>query len=518
MRKPQKNLTRQQVSVTLSVSAPTGGWNARDSLAMMKETDAVSLDNFFCTPYDVKIRDGYSNYATGITGTVNTVASYSPPSGLAKLFAAAGANIYDVTVGGPVGAAAVTGATSDKWQHTNFGTAGGNFLYLVNGVDKPQLYDGTSWVAVDAVSTPAITGVTTTTLVHVAAFKARLWFIQKDTLKVWYLPTLSIGGAASSFDLSSLFSKGGYLMSMGNWSLDAGYGMDDYAVFVTSEGQVAVYKGTDPASAATWALIGVYDVGSPIGRRCLMKYAGDLTLICKDGLAPLSKSLMSSRVNSMEMLTDKIQHVMSDYTTQYGANFGWETALFPQENMLLVNVPYSTAISYQLVMNTISGAWSRFLGWNAACFELHEDLLYFGSNGVVCKAWDTTADNGSNINFEAQQSFKYIGRSGQNVQVKMLRPIISTDGSPSVLLGVNTDFDTTAPTGIPTFTPTSAAQWDLATWDGGFTWGGDLQIKRDWQTAFGFGYCISAHMKGTIKNCRMHWASTDYLLTGGGVV
>lgn len=517
MRQPQQRLTRSQVSKTLSVSSPVGGWNARDPLPEMKPADAVQLDNFFCTPYDVKIRDGYSNFATGMTGTVNTVASYSPPSGSAKLFAAVGANIYNVTAGGAVPAASVTGMTSDKFQHCNFGTPGGNFMYMVNGADKPQLYDGTSWVAVDGASTPAITGVTTTNLISVTASKARLWFIEKNTMKVWYLPVLSIGGAASAFDLSSQFDKGGYLMAMGTWSLDGGYGMDDYAVFVTSEGQVAVYKGTDPASSSTWAKIGVYDLGSPIGRRCLMKYAGDLLLICKDGLAPLSKSLMSSRVNSQEMLTDKIQHVMSDYTTLYGTNYGWETAIFPQENMLLVNVPTSTTASYQLVMNTISGSWSRFIGWNAACFELHQDALYFGGDGVVCKAWDTTADNGSNINFEAQQSFNYFG--GQQLkQVKMLRPIISTDGTPSVLLGVNVDFDTTAPTGIPTFTANSSATWDLATWDGGFTWGGDLQIKRDWQTAFGMGYCISAHMKGTIKNCRMHWAATDYLLTGGGVV
>lgn len=518
MRKPQKNLSRTQAAVTLSVSSPTGGWNARDSLSMMKETDAVSLDNFFCTPYDVKIRDGYSEYATGMTGNVNTLASYSPPSGNSKLFAAVGADIFDVTTAGAVGAAVVTGQTSDRWQHTNFGTAGGNFLYMVNGADKPQLYDGTTWTAIDAASTPAITGVTTTSLVHVCEAKSRLWFIERSSMKVWYLPVLSVGGAASAFDLSSQFNKGGYLMAMGTWSLDAGYGMDDYVVFVTSEGQVAVYKGTDPASAATWGKIGVYDLGAPIGRRCLMKYAGDLTLICRDGLAPLSKSLMSSRVNSQVMLTDKIQDVTSGYIGLYSANFGWEAALFPQEDMLLVNVPVSTTVSYQLVMNTISGAWSRFIGWNAACFELHESELFFGGDGVVCKAWDTTADNGENINFEAQQSFKYVSRTGQNVQVKMLRPIISTDGSPSVLLGVNTDFDTTAPTGIPSFTPNTAAVWDLATWDGGFTWGGELQIKRDWQTAFGFGYCISAHMKGTIRNCSMHWAATDYLLQGGGVV
>ena len=69
---------------------------------------------------------------------INTLASYSPPTGTPRLFAAVGANIYDASAGGVVGAAVVSGRTSDKWQHTNFGTAGGNFLILVNGADKLQ--------------------------------------------------------------------------------------------------------------------------------------------------------------------------------------------------------------------------------------------------------------------------------------------------------------------------------------------------------------------------------------------
>lgn len=519
MRKPQRRLTRSQISRTLSVPSPVAGWNARDSLAEMGPTDAVSLDNFFCSPFDVMVRYGFSQWATGISGTVNTVASYSPPTGGMKMFAASGADIYDTTNPGAVGAAVVTGMTSDKFQHVNFGTAGGNFLYMVNGTDAPQLYNGTTWQAVTGVSAPvAITGVTTSNLVHVAAFQSRLWFVEKNTTKVWYLPALSVGGAALSIDLGAWFSRGGYVMAMGNWSLDAGYGMDDYAVFVSSEGQVAVFKGTDPASASTWGLIGIYDVGSPIGRRCLMKYAGDLTMICKDGLAPLSKSLMSSRVNSKEMLTDKIQHVVSDYTTLYASNFGWETAIFPQENMLLINVPTSPTASYQLVMNTITGAWSRFIGWNAACFELHDDELFFGTSGAVCKAWDTQADNGVNIDFDAQQSFNYFGARSQLKQVKMLRPLISTDGALSVLLGVNTDFDTTPPTGIPSFTPTVGSAWDISVWDGVDTWGGDLSIKKDWQTAFGLGYCISAHIKGAARNSKLRWAATDYLVDDGGVI
>lgn len=514
LRKAERQLTRRQVSSTLSVSAPVGGWNARDPLAQMKPADAVILENFFCTPYDVQVRYGYSRWETGITGTVNTLCSYSPPNGSIKLFAAAGVNIYDATNGGAVGAPVATGYTSDKWQHANFGTAGGNFLIMANGADTPIIYNGSTW------ANTAITGVTSSLLIGVNVFKSRLFFVEKNSTRAWYLPTLSIAGAASALDFGSLFSRGGYLMAMGNWSLDAGYGMDDYAVFVSSEGQVAVYKGTDPSSAATWSLIGIYDVGSPIGRRCLMKYAGDLTLICQDGLAPLSKALMSSRVNSQEMLTDKIQHAIGDFISLYAANFGWEVALFPKENMLLLNIPTSASTATQVVMNTINGAWSRFTGWNATCFELHGDNLYFGTTGAVCKAWDTNADSGSNIYFNAVQSFNYFGRSGQLKKVNMVRPIISTDGLPTVLFGVNADFDTSDPQGVPAFSPSAAtpATWDLSVWDGAAVWSGDLSIKRDWQTAFAIGYCLAGHMKGYLMNTKMRWASTDFLVDAGGVL
>lgn len=517
MRAAQQRLSRTQKSRTVSVSAPVWGWNARDPIAEMQDKDAVILDNFFCTPYDVRVRQGYSAWATGISGTVNTLADYSPVSGSTKLFACAGSNIYDVSSAGAVGAAVVSGMTSDKWKHTNFSTAGGNFLYLVNGSDKPQLYNGSTWTAIDGASTPAITGVTTTNLISVYPVKSRLWFIEKNTLKVWYLPVLSVGGAAASIDFSSLVTQGGYLMAMCDWSLDAGYGMDDYVAFITSNGEVLIYKGTDPSSSTTWALIGIYQLGAPIGRNCMVKYAGDVLVICKDGLAPLSKALMSSRVNSQEMLTDKIQHVVSQYTTDYSSNYGWQTQLYPPENMLILNVPVSSSVSYQLVMNTISGAWSRFLNWDAACFELHNDLLFYGGVNAVYKAWDTQADNGVNINFEAQQAFNYCGSDAQLKQVKMVRPIISTDGSPAVLLGVNTDFDTTAPTGSPSFSPSVVSLWDSAIWDTS-TWGGGLTVKRDWQTVFAMGYCISAHMIGALKNISLRWAATDYVIESGGIL
>ena len=256
-------LVQRGVAGVQSLPAPIGGWNARDSLANMEPTDAVVLENFFPTPSSVVMRGGYTRHATGLGGQVQTIMAYSA-AGSQYLYAIAATtnSVYDVTAGGAVGAAKVTGLTNAIWEYINITTAGGHYLYAVNGVDKPILYDGTNWIRVDGTSTIAVTGVTTTTLSNITLFKNRVWFIEKDTLKAWYLPTSSVGGAAQVLDLSSIAKFGGHLVDLDTWTIDAGYGVDDNLVFITSNGEVIVYRGTDPSSAATWALSGVWKLGS----------------------------------------------------------------------------------------------------------------------------------------------------------------------------------------------------------------------------------------------------------------
>src|SRR4051812_20348795 len=121
-------------SSTASFPAPVGGLNARDPLANMPPTDAVIMENWFPRPSWVEIRQGWSNWATGLPSQVQTLMRYAPLSGSNKLFAAAGTSFYDATATGAIGAAVVTGLSNAQWQYTNIITPGGSFLWAVNGV------------------------------------------------------------------------------------------------------------------------------------------------------------------------------------------------------------------------------------------------------------------------------------------------------------------------------------------------------------------------------------------------
>ncbi len=501
-----------------SIPAPVGGWNARDSIANMDREDAVTLDNMFPNVSNVVLRGGYTNHVTGLPGQVESLMDYAGAA-TQKLFAIAGTAIYDVTTTGVVGAPVVTGLTNARWEFTNVATAGGNYLYMVNGVDKPLLYDGSTWTAIDSGSSPAISGVTTTTLDNILLFKNRVWFIQKNTLKAWYLPTSSVGGVAQQLDLSSIAQHGGYLVAMANWTIDAGYGLDDNLVFFTNQGEAIVYRGTDPASAATWTLVGVYYLGVPVGKRCTYKFGGDVLFLSYYGLLPLSVALQSTNIDPRVALSDKIQGAFAAATSSYGSSFGWQVVIDNRNNAVYVNVPLSVGMQQQFVMNTITKSWCRFTGWAANCWNMFSNVAYFGGNGVVCKAWqDTFVDNTSDIQTNSLQAFNYFEARGVKKYFTRARPSLFTNGTPSIFIGVNVDFNVADTTSALSFSSTSTAIWDTSLWDVGL-WGSGLEITNNWQGIIGEGYCAAVNLKSSSSGIQIEWASTDivYQLGWGGI-
>ena len=496
---------------TASLPAPTAGWNTKDSYASMDSHYAPVISDWWPQPSYVELRKGYTQWATGFPSNVNSVMGYTPSSGTAKLFGAAGSGIYDATATGAISSAVVTGLTSNKFQHVEFSTAGGHFLVACNGSDSVYNYDGSSW------TNPSITGVTSANLVSVDAHKNRLWFVEKNSTSAWYLGTKSISGAASQFDLGSVFNGGGYLQAIGTWTLDAGYGLDDYCVFVSSTGQVAVYQGTDPSSSTTWSLIGVYQVGQPIGYRCLKKYGGDLLIMCMNGVFPLSRALQSTTINLQSALSYNIQQAISTATSEYSSNFGWEMAVYPLANMLIVNVPVTTTTGQQqYVMNTLHGAWTNFTNWPANSFAVWDNQLWFGGDDFIAKAWNGYQDGSASISADVIQAYSYFGQNTALKRFTMTRPIFTTSGSPSISMRVNTDFDFSEPSAILTFSPSSYGVWDTSTWDSAI-WGGSDNIKKNWQGSNAIGYAAAAHFE-VQSNVSVKWMSTDYVYELGSVL
>jgi hypothetical protein len=334
------------------------------------------------------------------------------------------------------------------------------------------------------------------------------------------LPVSYIGGAASPLYFGSIARNGGFLQAMGTWTIDAGQGVDDYAVFVTSLGEVIVYNGTDPTDATTWALKGVWQLGQTFNRRCFFKWGGDLLLLTQDGLVPLAAALQSSRLDPRVNLTDKIYFPISLAATNYYANFGWQIQYFASENMLILNIPITDGME-QYVMHTITKAWARFTGIQAYCWEVSGDnMMHFGGDGFVGNFYAASSDAGTNITATVQQAYSYFDTPGQNKRFTMVRPILQSDGgTPSVLCGLSVDFQPIDNAGAISFNPSSqsVAVWDTAKWDAN-NWGGGLITNLTWQGVTGIGFSGSINLTAVAQGIELHWASTDYVMEAGGVL
>jgi hypothetical protein len=491
--------------------SPVGGWDAVSPLADMDEDRAIVLDNWFPSTGDVRVRRGHHVHCDemGSAAVESLMVYHGTTVASSAMFCSTGGDFFDVSASGAGVATSVTGQTNDRWQSINFTTSGGKFLWACNGADDPIHYNGSVWANPSLTTTTFAAG----DIIHVNGHKNRIWVVFRDSTVAGYLPTGAIAGTVTNFELGGLFTRGGYLVAMATWTRDGGSGEDDLAVFISSRGQCAVYAGTDPSSANTWALIGVFDLGPPIGRRCFTKVAGDLALVNIDGVLPLSKALEVDRgAASTIAITSRINNAMNEAARLHAANFGWELLPYSAGTYVLLNVPIAeNDQQHQYVMNTLTGAWCRFTGQNMNCWAVFKDQLFAGGNdGKVYRADFSGADVDMAIDAVGKTAYSYYKSPGVNKQWSMIQPLLTADSNVLPALGLSTDFKDNATLGTPSASTVDAALYDSAIWDVD-VYALENRAVADWSTVSGIGQCASVHFRALSNS-----ASGDVVLRMNG--
>ena len=538
MPRPSAIPDQQPYAGGYSIPAPIGGLNARDAWANMPETDAIICDNFFPQPTWVEVRGGSTKLAS-FAGNCETLATFNGLVG-SQLFAAvanggtrslyrvdnaAGGVVTVPVVGG--GGGTIQAISSTRYDACMYGFGGIEALWLVNGIDNPLLYDGTNWQAVTAVSAPyALTGTSPNLLNIVVDYKQRLWFGQINSFNIWYLPQNSIAGALTKLDIGPNFKMGGCLATIITVSIDNAAGLQDYIAFISNVGEVVVFQGYDPASVNTWSLAAHFRIGRPVGtgRRCWQKIGSDAAVITTDGLILMSEALLTDRSQTKNAVSDKIRKAINADVQQFGLNFGWQVQLYPLGNKLIVNVPTTEDVAgYSYVMNTLSSAWCTFgkyfSPWNAICYEVMGDNLYFGAPGVVCQCdTDTLDDQGAAINAFVKPAFSYFGEKGKLKRWTMARPIFTVTGTLSVGLSLVTDFASSIPSGSVPVSMGNQAVWNVSLWSTPTYWGDAALISKQWIGAGGIGYTAALELQVATLDVSLQWQSTDYVFEVGGLL
>ncbi len=330
---------------------------------------------------------------------------------------------------------------------------------------------------------------------YVWVYKSRIFFVEKNSLNAWYLPVDAIGGEATRYPFGGIFGMGGSLLYGYTWSLDSGQagGLSEQCIFMSTEGEVAVFQGNDPDVAANWSKVGVYRVGLPLGEQSFIRTGGDLLLGTSIGLIPLSQAIQREvAALAPASVSWPIEEEWAKAVQQRGMT-GWKVKMWPEAQMVLVSPPSSDSDFTLFVANARTGAWCRFTNWDVRCMHVFNGNLYFGTvNGQVYLANFSGLDESEPFTGVYLPLFDDLGSSSALKVGKLGRAVIRSRTGVDAQVNLQADYDMALPTPPPAVAVSGDNVWGAAIW-GEAIWTSDdpSTIDQDWQSLGGMGYALS---------------------------
>lgn len=506
-----KQPTSRKVNSFRNLSAPVAGFDASSPLPMMRPNNAVILENYLAKPDGLVTRDGYTTHITAIPLQVDRLLVYAAPSGGESLWGCTAGGIYNFTTAGVCPAASIA-LTDGKIVSTAIATGAGNYLLGVNGVDTLKLYDGAAWSSV------ALLGVTSTVIYsYIETYRQRIYLVKRNSLEIEYLAANAIAGAPTNYPLGALFRLGGKIIALSVWTVDGGVGPEDNLCVMTNKGEVAVFAGSDPA---TWSLRGVYFAGEPLGLTPMYKYGGDVLLLTVSGIIPMTSLIQTASIDRTITVTSQIRPYLVASASAYSSLQGWQIISDPIKPFLLVNIP-GTPVRMQAVMESQSGAWSTYTGFNAIHWARAGNEMYFsGSDGVAgahkVKRVTGYADDGANITATILQAYNSLGYGG-NKKIEEIRPYFEADGSFLYNAGISNDFQNAKEySQVQVGTGLTAGIWGTSLW-GAALWAGSANISNDWiGVPDEYSMWKALYIQTVSRLGAVRYLGTDYLMNRGG--
>ena len=498
--------------MNITIPAPTGGWNTRDSLAELPPNFAPVMENLVPFGNSVKTRPGYIEHSNDFGSAVETLVTYRG-GGSEALLCAAGGDVYNISAGGAGTQISPGGAdsfTSDRWETTEFKDR----IIFCNGTDAVQDWDGTTWTAT---SLSAGT-ISSSALSQAVTHHGRVYYVQGGTQSFWYAAAGAYSGTLTEYDLSEFTTTGGSLLYLISWTRDSGAGVDDLLVCMMDTGEFLVYSGDDPGSATDWQLLGVFRIGKPLGLRSAEKVGGDVLVATVDGYIPLSSTIQEGRYTEQSSFSSLIDPTVKSDAQTYGDNFGWNMVYWPQSSLFIVNVPISTTESVQHARNTTKGGWCKWTGINASQWAVYDDDLYFCSpDGYVYKM-SGSSDNGAFIPFKCRQASNYFGNPHIKKQVTAAEPVTNYSYPKYMQVRFHADHEIKSYSDPAAPPEPAASDWNVGEWNSAQWVVEAADTKRARRNAAMMGYALALDLRFKSRAQTVTWYSTHIWFNQAGIV
>lgn len=395
--------TSQAAGSPSTIPASLRGIDQASPLNAMRPDSAIRLVNFIPRSDGLHVRAGQRKWADGL-GHVVSLLTFSDH----KVFAASGGSLTEVRHG--VKIPQLTGMLSDRWQGDTLVNAGARFLVAANGLDGPRVFDGTSW------RTCAITGIDPTRWCCPVFHQRRMFFGNGD--EVCYLGTGAIGGPAKRIPIKPYLKRGGRVVGLASMLGSNERNRADELVVLTSEGEILVYSGTDPDTAATWSQRGVWTCDKPMGWRPMSMLGGQPMVLTTSGLFRVPDMLAKPQsVRDYDAITTPVQDTYGGWAPkEQDAN--WQAIESPTDDgLLIVNLPDGNQVA-----RSATGGWTELKGCTATAWAATRDHTFRATaDGEVWHYGAGHHDDGQAIEALAVSAYSRLAR-GRKVKIVRARP------------------------------------------------------------------------------------------------
>lgn len=496
-----------QTYQSYTLPPPVGGLDFLSAIDRMPAENMRRMLNVFPDNSWGELRSGCVSHCTVAGGNrISRLFTLVLADGTESLVAAVNNTLQDVTTTSASDITGSTTPTNDNWQGTVFR----NRLFLVNGADTPQVWTGSS-VFADV----SLSGVTSSNLINVSSYKSRLYFVEKDTAKVWYTDEVNdLSGTVVDFDFGGVFQLGGYLLFAGSYTNRLSESSRDLFIAVSSEGEVLCYAGSDPT---TWALVARFVIGKPLGYRSFCYYDSDLLVLTKRGIVPLS-ILFQGGVPGRDGIGANVNPYIREIAAGSSTSFSWKMTYFAEAKKLIVNIPLSSTTSDQLVCNVDTGAWCRYRYSNTAPLDwsvVESEIFYGGLDGTVYRAETGTSDDGEAIAVDCLWSWNALNSQSRYKRLVDARPLLVGNKVTDLGIRAESDFEEKALTVIPSVMNLLVTPWG-SPW--GSSWGGSTTISNKRYSLANAGHFGALRLYGSFSGVRMKINSTEIRYEIGGQV
>lgn len=509
---------------------PSQGLDLVSPIDNMDPATALELVNIFPGAGAPTVRLGYEQFAdlstaSGGSSTQITFMKELPlADGTSQLIVGQATQLFAIDENGVItNISRVGGYSSGYWDYELFA----NRIYLTNGIDTPQVYNGTGLAAN---ITGSGVGLALTDLISVSSYRERLYFVEQQSMKMWYVDspvgeTFTTGAPTlKSRDFTAAMRNGGSLCFTGSYTNLANVTTDDLQYAISTEGEILLYQGKSPDDIDS-KLVAHFFIGKPLGRNAFVRVNNDVWILTEQGVVPLSALFQLDPEQAVNVVSQKINPLISTYSKTTPFSNLWTGFYWAIGRRVYFSVPTSGTGCLLLVYSIDSKSWTQFtLKQDTDCQTSGTFLslpFYGSSTGIIYKGETGYADaktasyGGDAITFAMRSAFSFYGSRGNFKHFVDVRPLLQAKRGLQVAIGLDTDFKRQS---VVTSVSTTAGVFTAWGSPWGSAWSSDLEYIYDRYAAKGQGHCAAIRFGGSLKNSPLQIIGFEIRYDLGGQV